>query len=77
MNQIEDITPLAGLSNLTWLNLSGNEIVDITSLAGLVNLTYLDSGYNNIDVDQIYKLKSQLPNCVIKYTGNAYIDHTI
>ena len=47
-NKIVDISPLSGLTNLTWLDLMGNQIVDISPLSGLTNLTWLDLSYNRI-----------------------------
>lgn len=37
-----DYSPLADLSELTWLNLGWNHTPDISSLAGLTNLTWLN-----------------------------------
>jgi len=51
---IVDVSPLAGLSNLTHLSLGddeilgGNQIVDVSPLAGLTNLTWLGLSYNEI-----------------------------
>ncbi len=47
-NSIKDLSPLAGLTNLTSLNLSQNNIADISPLAELTNLTWLDIGGNNL-----------------------------
>ncbi|MFZ4727610.1 MAG: leucine-rich repeat domain-containing protein, partial [Pseudanabaena sp.] len=47
-NQISDIKPLAGLTNLTELYLSINEITDIRPLEGLTNLTKLYLSINEI-----------------------------
>ena len=47
-NSIKDLSPLAGLTNLTWLSLSQNNITDLSPLAELTNLTYLDFGGNNV-----------------------------
>ncbi|CEK40127.1 immunoglobulin-like domain-containing protein [Paraclostridium sordellii] len=48
-NQISDISPLAGLTNLTTLSLRGNfKVSDISPLAGLTNLTNLSLEYNQI-----------------------------
>ena len=44
--QISDITPLAGLTNLTWLSLNNSSVSDISAVAGLTNLTGLGL-YNN------------------------------
>jgi hypothetical protein len=45
---ISDVTPLAGLTNLTTLVLNQNRIRDVSPLAGLVNLTDLDIHHNQI-----------------------------
>ena len=45
---ISDLTPLAGLTNLTWLYLDYNNISDLAPLAGLTNLTRLYLMDNNI-----------------------------
>ena len=47
-NSIKDLSPLAGLTNLTWLDLSQNNITDLSPLAGLTNLTELNLGGNNL-----------------------------
>ena len=47
-NAITDISPLAGLTNLTWLTLTHNSISDISALSGLTNLTTLALGSNSI-----------------------------
>ena len=47
---ISDLSPLAGLTNLTELILWQNRISDLTPLAGLTNLTMLDLYQNNISV---------------------------
>ncbi|MEC4804339.1 MAG: leucine-rich repeat domain-containing protein, partial [Jaaginema sp. PMC 1080.18] len=47
-NEIEDVTPLASLQNLTTLGLSENKIVDVTPLASLQNLTRLELSNNKI-----------------------------
>jgi len=41
LNEISDLSALAGLTNLNWLLLSGNQISDLSALAGLTNLTQL------------------------------------
>ena len=47
-NSIEDLSPLAGLTNLTGLTLNQNDITDLSPLAGLTNLIWLDVGGNNV-----------------------------
>ncbi len=47
-NSISDLTPLAGLTQLTVLDLNGNAISDISVLSGLTNLVVLRLGGNVI-----------------------------
>lgn len=47
-NTISDLTPLAGLTQLTVLDLNGNAISDISALSGLTNLVVLRLGDNVI-----------------------------
>ena len=47
-NSISDLSPLAGLTNLTGLWLSSNSISDISPIAGLTNLTELWLSANSI-----------------------------
>ncbi len=48
LNEITDVTPLARLTNLEKLGISGNPIADVTPLAGLTNLTELYLSNNKI-----------------------------
>jgi len=48
MDQISDLTPLTGLTNLTGLDLGSNHISDITPLARLNNLTWISLDGNQI-----------------------------
>ena len=47
-NSISDLTPLAGLTQLTVLDLNSNAISDISALSGLTNLVVLRLGANVI-----------------------------
>ena len=47
-NSISDLSPLAGLTKLTVLDLYDNNISDISPLSGLTSLTYLDLSGNGI-----------------------------
>ena len=40
-NEITDVSPLARLTNLQWLQLGDNDIADISPLASLTNLQWL------------------------------------
>jgi internalin A len=48
VSQINDISPLAALTNLSVLNLGGNQIDDISHLAALTNLTNLALTNNRV-----------------------------
>ena len=63
-NNITDLTPLAGLTNLEELRLNGNNISDLTPLAGLTNLGWLDLRDNNISD----------PTPLIPLTGSSKLD---
>ena len=45
-NEISNLTPLGGLTNLGNLDVNGNDISDLTPLGGLTNLQELDISYN-------------------------------
>ena len=47
-NSISDLSPLAGLTNLTELWIGGNSILDISPLAGLTNLISLTLEANSV-----------------------------
>lgn len=49
--RLADLTPLSGLTNLTFLDLYGNDISDITPLHNLINLELLDIGANYMVID--------------------------
>ena len=67
-NQINDISPLAGLTKLNWLNLDDNQVTDISPLSGLSSLRYLYLAWNHLsDISPLSEL-----------TGlrELYLDHT-
>jgi hypothetical protein len=45
LNNIQDVSPLSGLTNLTNLVLHKNPLADLSPLSGLTNLVYLDLNY--------------------------------
>jgi Leucine-rich repeat (LRR) protein len=47
-NQVSDISALAGLTELTWINLRNNQVGNVDALAGLVNLRTLDLWNNRV-----------------------------
>ena len=69
-NDISDLTPLAGLTNLTTLSLGDNAIVDLTPLAGLPKLTRLSLSDNSIaDLTPL----AGLPNLTTLWLGENSI----
>ena len=49
-NDVSNLSPLSGLTGLTWLNLAGNSVVDVSPLSGLTTLTYLNLQVNAISI---------------------------
>ena len=47
-NSVSDLSPLAGLTNLSELYLRNNSVSDISALAGLTNLTQLNLAGNSV-----------------------------
>jgi hypothetical protein len=73
-NDIGDITPIAGLTQLTFLNLGFNSISDIIPVTGLTQLTDLNLGFNSIsDITPVTGL-TQLTD--LNVFGNSISDIT-
>ena len=67
---VKDLSPLAGLTQLTWLHLPGKSISDISAVAGLTNLTWLNLWGNPIsDISPV----AGLTNLIDLYLGNNNI----
>ena len=64
-NKIVDLSPLSGMTNLTWLYLGGNQISDLNPLAGLTNLTTLDLAGNQISDAAVDALRAAIPDLTI------------
>ena len=64
-NEISDITPLEGLTNLIVLSLNNNKISDVTPLTELTSLMLLGLDENPIPTDQKAMLRKALPECEI------------
>ncbi len=47
-NDVSDLSPLSGLTALTWLDLAGNSVEDVTPLSGLTRLAVLIVEVNKI-----------------------------
>ncbi len=67
---VTDISPLAGLTKLTVLNIQHNRVSDLSPIAHLTNLQELDVAYNHIADLSVFK---DLPN--LKTT--TYLGQTI
>ncbi|MCY3735779.1 MAG: S8 family serine peptidase, partial [Gemmatimonadaceae bacterium] len=52
-NAVSDLSPLSGLTALTWLHLAGNSVADVTPLSGLTGLTFL-----NLQVNEVAEVSS-------------------
>ncbi len=60
VNQISDLTPLSGLTELTTLLLVENQITDASPLVGLVKLKYLNiRGNKLVDLEPLVALNRQ------------------
>lgn len=54
---VADLTPIAGLTGLEYLNISGTQVADLSPLSGLVNLQSLWMNYTNVrDLSPISRL---------------------
>ena len=70
-NLISDLSPLAGMTNLFYLQLSNNSISDLSPLAGLTNLFYLGLSNNSIsDLSPLVENTGLGSGSVIKVDGN-------
>ena len=71
-NEITDLSPLSGLTGLTYLDLYGNSFADISVLSSLTNLTGLGLGGNGLSDISIL---SSLTNLTLLYLdGNNLSD---
>ncbi|EAD6034930.1 class 1 internalin InlG, partial [Listeria monocytogenes] len=79
-NKISDVTPLSGLTQLTFVQLSINQIKDVTPLANLTKLNYLDLRENQIsdasplvnmtDLTVLHLEKQQITAAPVVYQTN-------
>ena len=74
--RISNISSLSGLTNLTYLDLTGHNISDISSLSGLTNLTQLYLG-DAVDVHRGSSYGSPLPGSYVQflYQTLGYCDY--
>ena len=76
---IEDLTPLAALRDLNYLDLSENDIDDVTPLADLLELTELELSHNAISdaapLAHLWQLRSlNLSNNAIESLPGSLLD---
>ncbi|MGB2500829.1 MAG: leucine-rich repeat domain-containing protein [Mariniblastus sp.] len=71
-NQLTTLQGLEELENLRQLYLTGNRLNSVAALFFLTQLEVIDLGWNpTLPAEQVYKLRSSLPNCKIKWTDPA------
>jgi len=63
---IRDITVLAELSRIQWLDLHGTQVTDLTPVAGLTSLKVLYLSDTQFSDEQVRSLKNSLPQCNIQ-----------
>ena len=72
-NSVSDLSPLSGLTNLTWLRLRNNSISDISPLSGLTNLEWLNLG-SNLMISDISVLSGLTNLTTLWLYGNSISD---
>ena len=73
-NAVSDLSPLSGLTALTWLDLAGNSVVDVTPLAGLTGLRWLNLEVNFISDFSSLRRGLKLRHVFIAYNPILYED---
>ena len=69
---MSDISPLANLTNLTWLGLDSNQISDISALAGMTALNWLF--IENNQITDISALANLVSLTILRLTSNQISD---
>ena len=73
-NAVSDLSPLSGLTALTYLDLAGNSVVDVTPLAGLTGLRWLNLEVNFISDFSSLRRGLKLRDVYIAYNPVMYED---
>lgn len=63
--QVTDLSPLEGLTNLRFLDLTKTQVSDLSPLEGLTKLKWLDIRHTQVTEAEVQKLRQSLPNCKI------------
>ena len=66
-NLIQDLSPLAGLTNLEVLDLRSNQISSLRPLLRMTQLKKLDLTGNPLTAEQVAELRQALPDCEIVF----------
>ena len=69
--QVSDLSPLAELKNLVWLDLSDTQVSDLSPLAELRNLEVVRLNNTQVSDKQVQELRQAHPNCEIYYPISA------
>ena len=73
-NAVSDLSPLSGLTALTYLDLAGNSVVDVAPLAGLTGLRWLNLEVNFISDFSSLRRGLKLRHVFIAYNPILYED---
>ena len=73
-NAVSDLSPLSGLTALTYLDLAGNSVVDVAPLAGLTGLRWLNLEVNFISDFSSLRRGLKLRDVFIAYNPVMYED---
>lgn len=76
---VDDLSPLANCTNLTWLELSScGGVKDLSSLSGLKNLKYLNISHTKVtDLTPLDQLPLERFNCVKSSVKQDMLDHFV
>ena len=73
-NAVSDLSPLSGLTALTYLDLAGNSVVDVAPLAGLTGLRWLNLEVNFISDFSSLRRGLKLRHVFVAYNPVMYED---
>ena len=65
--RVSDVTPLAGLEKLEWLDLHDTRVSNLAPLVGLKSLRQLDLKGTKVSDGQVKVVHQALPNCRIDH----------
>ena len=65
--QVSDLSPIAELKNLQYLDLNNTKLTDLSPLTELKNLSEFVLVDSHVSDEQVQKLRLALPNCIISF----------